>query len=95
MDCVSALLYILLRGKDGEAYNVANEDTYISARGMAEFLRDNFNPTIDVRVELNDNMGYAPASKLDLSTEKLCALGWQPRYDLKHLFERLIAYLSE
>jgi len=95
MDCVSALLYILLRGKKGEAYNVANEDTYISARGMAEFLRDNFNPSIDVRIELNDNMGYAPVSRLDLSTEKLRALGWQPRYDMKQLFERLIAYLSE
>ena len=94
-DCVSALLYIMLRGKNGDAYNVANESTYISARGMAEFLRDNFNPAIDVRVELNDNMGYAPVSKLDLSTKKLCTLGWQPRYDLKLLFERLIAYLSE
>ena len=94
-DCISALLYILLKGKNGEAYNVANDSTYISARGMAEFLRDNFNPAIDVRVELNDNMGYAPASKLNLSTEKLRALGWQPRYDLKQLFERLITYLSE
>ncbi len=94
-DCVSALLYILLKGKNGEAYNVANESTYISARGMAEFLRDNFNPAIDVRVELNDNMGYAPASKLNLSTDKLRALGWQPRYDLKLMFERLIEYLSE
>lgn len=94
-DCVSALLYILLKGKNGEGYNVANESTYISALGMAEFLRDNINPSIDVRVELNDNMGYAPASKLNLSTEKLRALGWQPRYDLKQLFGRLIAYLSE
>ena len=94
-DCVSALLYILLKGKKGEAYNVANDSTYISARGMAEFLRENFNPAIDVRVELNDNMGYAPVSKLDLSTEKLRTLGWQPQYDLKQLFERLIAYLSE
>lgn len=94
-DCVSALLYILLKGKKGEAYNIANDSTYISARGMAEFLRDNFNPAIDVRVELNDNMGYAPVSKLDLSTEKLRTLGWQPQYDLKQLFERLIAYLSE
>ena len=94
-DCVSALLYILLKGKKGEAYNVANDSTYISARGMAEFLRENFNPAIDVRVELNDNMGYAPVSKLDLSTDKLRTLGWQPQYDLKQLFERLIAYLSE
>jgi nucleoside-diphosphate-sugar epimerase len=94
-DCVSALLYIMLRGKNGDAYNVANESTYISARGMAEFLRDQFNPSIDVRVELNDNMGYAPVSKLRLSTEKLCALGWQPKVDLKQMFERLIVYLSE
>ncbi len=94
-DCVSALLYILLKGKNGEAYNVANDNTYISARDMAEFLRDNFNPSIDVRVELNDNMGYAPVSKLNLSTEKLRSLGWQPRYDLKQMFERLIKYLSE
>ena len=95
MDCVSAILYILLRGKDGEAYNVANEETYVSARGMADFLRDNFNHSIQVRVELNDQMGYAPASKLPLSAEKLQALGWQPRYDLKHIFERLTQYLLE
>jgi len=94
-DCVSALLYIMLKGKNGEAYNVANESTYISARGMAAYLRDNFNPSINVRVVLNDNMGYAPVSKLRLSTEKLCALGWQPRVDLKQMFERLIEYLSE
>lgn len=95
IDCVTALLYILLRGKNGEAYNVANENTYISARGMAEFLRDNFNSAIDVRIELNDDMPYAPDAKLNLSTEKLQALGWQPNYNLKQIFERLIDYFSE
>lgn len=95
MDCVSALLYILLRGTRGEAYNVANDATYISARGMAEFLRDQFNPEMAVRVELNDSLGYAPVSQLNLSTAKLRSLGWQPQYDLKCIFERLINYLSE
>ena len=32
MDCVSAILYILIRGEIGEAYNIANEETYISAK---------------------------------------------------------------
>ena len=41
IDCVSAILYILLKGNNGEAYNVANSETYISIREMAEFLRDN------------------------------------------------------
>lgn len=94
MDCISAILYILLNGKSGEAYNVANQDTYISIRDLAEFMKQHFNPNIKVRVELNDNMGYAPVTKLRLSAQKLISLGWQPHYGLKEMFERLIKYIS-
>lgn len=93
-DAISAILYILLRGKEGEAYNVANEDTYISARGMAEYLKKNFNPDIDVRVELNDNMGYAPATKLQLSSDKLRELGWMPQYQLYDMFVNVLKSLE-
>ena len=93
-DAVSAILHILLRGKDGESYNVANEATYISIKDLAEFLRDNFNPCINVHIELKDNMGYAPVTKLRLSTKKLRDLGWKPRYGLKDMFRRLICSIS-
>lgn len=93
-DAISAILYILLKGKAGEAYNVANENTYISAKEMAEFIRDNFNSSIKVRIELNDNMGYAPVTKLRLSTEKLRSLGWRPIYNLKEILSRLLASFS-
>lgn len=92
-DAISAILYILLRGNNGDAYNVANEETYISARAMAEYLRDEFYPNIEVRVELNDNMGYAPATKLPLSTIKLQELGWRPIVGKKEIFKRLTEYL--
>lgn len=92
-DCVSAILYILLKGNNGEAYNVANSETYISIREMAEFLRDNFNPNIRVIVEEHPEMGYAPVTKLHLSTEKLESLGWKPQYDLKMMYERFIKSL--
>lgn len=93
-DAISAILYILLKGGIGEAYNVANEDTYISARGMAEYLRDNFNPHINVRVELNDNMGYAPVTKQRLSVQKLMSLGWKPSYSLKDILDNIIIFFS-
>lgn len=89
-DCASAILTILLKGANGEAYNVANQDTYISIREMAVFLRDNFNPQIKVVTEEHPEMGYAPVTKLHLSSEKLMALGWMPQFDLKKLFNRLI-----
>ncbi len=95
IDSVSAILYVLLKGNAGEAYNVANEETYISARGMAEYLRDNFNQGINVRIELSDNMGYAPVTKLRLSVGKLKALGWKPSYGLDRIFRNLIDYIVE
>lgn len=93
-DCVSAILFILLKGQHGEAYNVANPDTFISIRSLAEFLRQYFNPAINIRYELNENMGYAPVTKLHLSTDKLQALGWKPDVGMRDMFERLIKYLS-
>lgn len=94
-DCISALLYILLKGSNASCYNVANEDTYISAKDLATFLRDTFYPEIHIRIELNENMGYAPPTKHRLSAQKLKDLGWMPSYDLKKIFQRLIAYLSK
>ena len=93
-DAVSALLTIALHGQKGTAYNVANPQTYISARGMAEWLRDNINPHIMVHVEPNDDMGYAPETFHRLDTGRLNSLGWEPRYGLREIFERLINYLT-
>lgn len=93
-DAVSAILYILLKGEKGEAYNVANAETYISARDMAYYLQQNFAPTINVRIEVSETNCYAPPTKLRLSTRKLQSLGWQPQYDLNEIFTNLIADIS-
>lgn len=93
-DSVSAILYILIKGVKGLAYNVANEDTYISVHGMANFLKENFRNNINVCIDLKSDMGYAPVTKLRLSTERLKQLGWRPQYGLFDIFSRLIQYLS-
>lgn len=55
-DCISAILYILLKGEAGEAYNVANEMTYITIREMAELLCAEFNPSCKVVLDLHNDM---------------------------------------
>ncbi len=92
IDCICAILYLLMSGVDGEAYNVANSETYISIYDMAKFLVDNFNPKCKAKIELNDNMGYAPVTHLNLNTNKLQALGWSPYYGLKEMYWQLINY---
>lgn len=93
MDCISAVLYILLNGQSGEAYNVANQNSYISAKDLAIYIKDNFNKNIHVRVELNEGMGYAPETRLKLSTEKLRSIGWTPQYSLYQIIDNLIKSL--
>lgn len=96
-DAVSALLYILLRGEDGQAYNVANSDTYISIRELAEFLCATFGggkSKVVVCAGEREKHGYPPETHLRLDTTALRSLGWKPLYDHKAMFERMIEYLK-
>ena len=93
-DVVDALLCLLLKGNDGEIYNVANEDTYTSVMEMAKMVCDTFMPGSSPVIELRQGMGYSPTTKLRLSAAKLRQLGWKPRYDLKAMFARLIASMD-
>lgn len=94
IDCINAILYILLKGNSGEAYNVANEDTYISAKDLAFYIKENFSPGINVKVDIDETRGYAPETKIKLSTGKLNQLGWRPIYTLHDILEHVIASLK-
>ena len=90
-DAVSAIICLIQKGKSGEAYNVANEDTYISIKEMAEFVRNHFAPTQKVVVKIQENTPYLSEIHLRLSTAKICQLGWTPRYGLLNMYNNLIA----
>lgn len=90
IDAVSALLYILLKGTDGEAYNVANEETYTSVKDLALYLIANFNPQCKLDFHQRDNQGYAPETHLNLSCAKLRSLGWTPKINKRNMFQNLI-----
>lgn len=89
-DAVEGMLYLLLRGERGEAYNVANKDTYISILEMAKLVSGMFDPHPQVIIDIDPTRGYAPHTQLRLNTNKIEELGWSPKYELKKMYERLI-----
>lgn len=93
-DCIAALVYVLLKGSPGEAYNVATPGTYVSIRQLAETFRDAFNPAINVEVQPRD-CGYAPETRLNLNPAALLELGWTPRHGLVEMLRRLVASMQE
>ena len=83
-DCISALLYILLDGINGEVYNISNPNSIASVYEYAETLADvgNVNVVFDLPSEI-EIKGFSKQADSILNSDKLQALGWQPHYTLK------------
>ena len=88
-DAANALLTILLKGKDKSAYNVANPNTAISIKEMAEIAAKKGNVTLKYEID-DKERGYNPVVKIILDTAELERLGWRARVDLDEMFERLL-----
>lgn len=97
-DAVSAILVALLRAKAGEAYTVANPDTYCSIAEMAAMVANKItNGEIEVVFDIAEDitkLGYAETLYMDLDISKLKSLGWRPETDLYTAFIRMIACVN-
>ena len=98
-DAVSAIIVGMLRAKPGEAYSVANSQTYCSIKEMAQLVADTIaHGKIKVRFEMAEDitkLGYTDTLYMDLDDQKIKSLGWYPTVDLQEMFERMIQGFEE
>ncbi len=92
-DAVEGFFKILLEGKSAEAYNIANPNTSISIKSLAELLVKLY-PKKGLKVEYNfkRNDEYMP-SKIEISLPditKAKSLGWEPHTSLDVGFKKTI-----
>lgn len=93
-DAIAGILTLLLNGESGQAYNIANKDTLISIRGMAEMLIEKYPESgsklvFDIAEDAT-KLGYNPKVKMNLDTQKIEKLGWKAEVGLEVMFEHLI-----
>jgi nucleoside-diphosphate-sugar epimerase len=92
VDCANAIFTILLKGGDGQAYNVADDNSNITIRELAETIAHIGQQHVIFNI---DNLlgNTTPITKAVFSTEKLQNIGWRPlfKYDegIKHSIETL------
>ena len=99
-DACEAILVVLSKGYNGEAYNVANESTYCSIAEMADYVSTEYaNGRIKVRIEEDNDVvkkyGYADTLYMNLSCEKIRQLGWVPKSGMKKMYDNMIEGMME
>ena len=95
-DAVSGLLYILLKGKNGEAYNISDVTSDITLRELANLIANISGTEVTYKeAELVELSGFSKATKARLNGNKLRELGWLPKYNIEDGIKRTISILSK
>ena len=96
MDCVTAILTILLEGKSGEAYNISNRASVVTIREMAETVaKVSGRKVLFAQATEQEKKGYTMMKVSALDATKLEDLGWQGRYGIQCGAEATYRILSE
>ena len=83
-DAVAGILYTMLLGEAGKAYNIANEESDITLKELAELLaRIGGTQVVFELPEETERKGYSTATKAMLDASKLMELGWRPHVDMQ------------
>lgn len=77
VDCASALLYILLKGENGQAYNIADESSNLTIKELAEMIAEIGGKKVVINLPSNiEKAGFNTVKKSLFSTKKCRELGW-------------------
>ncbi|MBR4343425.1 MAG: NAD-dependent epimerase/dehydratase family protein [Lachnospiraceae bacterium] len=94
-DAVSGMLYIILKGICGEAYNIADVKSDICLKDLAEVIANISGKRVVYEIPNNiESAGYSRATKARLDGNKLIKLGWTAKYDINTGIKRTLEILK-
>ncbi len=95
-DAVSAMLYVLIHGRNGIAYNVSNEKCNVHLREFAESCASYGG--VDIVFDLpseEEKKGYSIASQAILDNTRLKSTGWVPHFVMQDAIRRTLHILKQ
>ena len=84
LDCVSAIITVLLNGEKGEAYNISNAQSVVTIRDLAECFCKYGNQQLKFELPTeSERAGYNLMDNSSLDSSKIENLGWRGLFDLQ------------
>ena len=95
-DTVSGLLTILLKGQEGEAYNVADSSCDIRLKDLAQHIADLSGTQVIFSLPDGiESAGFSKATKARLDGTKLRGMGWRVMYQLAPAIKRTLLVIKD
>lgn len=96
VDCASAMIYVALYGKCGEAYNIANPESDCTIAELATTVAKVAGvKLVQEEASSDEKKGYARMDNSALNSKKLRDLGWKGSFTLERGVRRTIELLKE
>lgn len=84
IDCATAILTVLVKGENCNAYNIANNKSILSIKEMAETIAKKYNKKVIFELPSDiEKRGYNPVTRSVLSGAKLENIGWIPCWNFE------------
>jgi nucleoside-diphosphate-sugar epimerase len=94
-DMCIALLFLLINGNNGEAYNISDSLSDISIYEIAKMLSEYIKKDIVYeQPSLLESIGFSKASRAILDSSKINKLGWTAEYSIQKGLLRTIEILK-
>lgn len=94
-DAVSAMIFVMLHGECGQAYNISNEMCNVHLREFAQICADYNGMKVVFDLPSKEEMrGFSVASTAILDNSKLKTLGFHPIYNIRNAIYRTIDILT-
>lgn len=95
-DAVSGLLTVLLLGKTGEAYNIADQSSDITLKDLAAIIANIAGTKVIFEIpDSIEKAGYSKATKARLNNHKISQLGWNASDNLQTGLKKTIEVIKK
>lgn len=96
LDCDTAMLTVLLRGENANAYNISNAHSIVTIKELAELYAKAGNVSVKYESPTDqEKEAFNPMDNSSLDSSKLEKLGWKAIFDNKQGTEHTISILKE
>ena len=95
LDCASAILTVLLKGRTGCAYNISHPGSVVTIREMAQLLAQAGNVPLKQQLpSQQERIGFNPMNNSSLDSTLLESLGWHGLFDADRGFRHTVRILQ-